>query len=338
MQFQAWKACETSVNTLHFDFETRRDGALIIYSQSNSANSFEFLEVKIVRGQLKIRYKVQSGNHETLQVCGDSLDDGSWHNLNVTYLKSNFTFFVDGYKCSSKYNLPVRKNLLSPESIEYRKAGTEDDDGYLFIGGIPKNRFDKPLKLSSVKYQTTFQGTIRRAMKSDCGGVADDLTLLGGHGVKSEVEDVCAVNNVCKNGGRCISSDGGPVCECHFTNYDGVNCERDAIKTANRPVIIVFAFVSVLVGLHEYSLESHGDVLMMMASDHVVLAAKSGTVILSGREVPQLTNINDYISNRGQIVSFTSPSQKRLPEKPERLNICLIFKVKYKIKKYKPVK
>ena len=38
--------------------------------------------------------------------------------------------------------------------------------------------------------------------------------------------DACTHHNPCQNGGICISTDGGPVCECQYIDFDGIYCDK----------------------------------------------------------------------------------------------------------------
>ena len=45
-------------------------------------------------------------------------------------------------------------------------------------------------------------------------------------GVRASTVDACEHHNPCQNGGICISTDGGPICECSYIDFDGSYCEQ----------------------------------------------------------------------------------------------------------------
>lgn len=45
-------------------------------------------------------------------------------------------------------------------------------------------------------------------------------------GVRVSQFDVCAQQDPCQNGGACINTDTGPVCECGSVDFEGQFCEK----------------------------------------------------------------------------------------------------------------
>ena len=48
-------------------------------------------------------------------------------------------------------------------------------------------------------------------------------------GVRASTVDACEHHNPCQNGGICISTDGGPICECSYIDFDGTYCEQSKL-------------------------------------------------------------------------------------------------------------
>ena len=44
-------------------------------------------------------------------------------------------------------------------------------------------------------------------------------------GVRGSAIEACEKHNPCQNGGICISTDSGPICECAFIDFVGAFCE-----------------------------------------------------------------------------------------------------------------
>ena len=45
-------------------------------------------------------------------------------------------------------------------------------------------------------------------------------------GVRSSNVDACAHSNPCKNGGECLPTDQGPVCDCNKIDFQGLFCQE----------------------------------------------------------------------------------------------------------------
>ena len=48
-------------------------------------------------------------------------------------------------------------------------------------------------------------------------------------GVRASTVDACQHHDPCQNGGICISTDGGPICECSYIDFDGVYCGQSKL-------------------------------------------------------------------------------------------------------------
>lgn len=64
----------------------------------------------------------------------------------------------------------------------------------------------------------------RRMMLQANGTVGGNGRRRGGAG-----SDACEKNDPCQHGGICISTDGGPKCQCRDTNYEGLYCETGTV-------------------------------------------------------------------------------------------------------------
>ena len=49
-------------------------------------------------------------------------------------------------------------------------------------------------------------------------------------GVRSRASDACASNNPCQNGGKCIATDNGPLCDCGKVDFSGIFCQQGKSK------------------------------------------------------------------------------------------------------------
>jgi len=55
---------------------------------------------------------------------------------------------------------------------------------------------------------------------------ADDVRLLSGSGLRSNVDESCSEYDPCQNGATCLSTDLGPVCDCSSIEYTGALCDK----------------------------------------------------------------------------------------------------------------
>ena len=55
--------------------------------------------------------------------------------------------------------------------------------------------------------------------------------MLFFQGVRASTVDACEHHNPCQNGGICISTDGGPICECSYIDFDGSYCEQSKLTS-----------------------------------------------------------------------------------------------------------
>lgn len=47
-----------------------------------------------------------------------------------------------------------------------------------------------------------------------------------GSNVSVSSVDICETEDPCQNGGICITTDSGPVCDCHNIEFEGTFCEK----------------------------------------------------------------------------------------------------------------
>ena len=63
------------------------------------------------------------------------------------------------------------------------------------------------------------------------GYAADDVRLLSGSGLRSNVDESCADYDPCQNGATCLSTDLGPVCDCSSVEYTGALCDKGELTS-----------------------------------------------------------------------------------------------------------
>lgn len=208
--FPKWSTCHNS--SIEFEFETRRSTALLLYMDDRASSSF--LELKIVRGSARLRYKQKA--HDKVQSLGDDLHDGKWHRVRVMSTQTSFGFSVDSIAHTGGDSTLSDRVLLSTGSFS----------SVTYVGGLPESFKKNPwdLSLPSSAYEIHFHGSIRNFSMEQCGNGLERAEMVSRSGIRSSVDDPCALHDPCQHGGLCISTDAGPVCECDITDYLGVYC------------------------------------------------------------------------------------------------------------------
>lgn len=216
MRCQRWMACEKSFMSFHF--RSNRDLSLLVYSED--FEFFDFLILKLIDGRAKLHYC--NGGFHYLGTCAQLLDDGNWHSIKIEVRANRFDLFVDDVSCPSKNEI----NEVCPLREFQRK------NSFVFFGGVP-DKFGSSTRMSLIKFYRKFQGTFKNVVVSQCGGKIFENFIVEDGGLRSNAEDFCVGMNPCRNGGSCVSSDFGALCECYMTSYTGTFCEKGECPEMN---------------------------------------------------------------------------------------------------------
>ncbi|GFX27087.1 neurexin-3 [Trichonephila clavipes] len=91
------------------------------------------------------------------------------------------------------------------------------------------------------KIVVKFQGAVKDVVFTSDDGIQKAQELQESQGIRTaslhpqfssngeevlSADDHCEKDNPCLNGGACISTDGGPICDCRATDYEGDLCEQ----------------------------------------------------------------------------------------------------------------
>ena len=90
--------------------------------------------------------------------------------------------------------------------------------------------------LEIIPFVSRFQGSIKDVIFTSDDGVLKPQELQESQGIRTSTfhpqlqdevaDDHCEKDNPCLNGGICISTDAGPICDCRLTDYEGDLCEQ----------------------------------------------------------------------------------------------------------------
>lgn len=230
--FPKWSTCHSS--SIEFEFETRRSTALLLYMDDRASSSF--LELKIVRGSARLRYKQKA--NDKVHSLGDDLHDGKWHRVRVMSTGTSFGFSVDSIAYTGGDSTLSNKTLQSTRSFS----------SLTYVGGLPESFKKNPrdLSLPSAAYEVHFHGSIRNFTVQQCGNGLERAEIVSRSGIRSSVDDPCALHDPCQHGGLCISTDAGPICECDITDYVGVHCTVGKFYLKLNLLLLYFSLVSYL--------------------------------------------------------------------------------------------
>lgn len=78
-----------------------------------------------------------------------------------------------------------------------------------------------------------------------------------GSNVSVSSTDICETEDPCQNGGICITTDSGPVCDCRNIEYEGTFCEKG---TFPHDSFLPFLYVVVLLYEVNTAIASYCDI------------------------------------------------------------------------------
>ncbi|GFR14175.1 neurexin-3 [Trichonephila clavata] len=224
-QFPRWLAGLNG--TLSLKFRTREPNGLLLYT--DDGGTYDFFEVKLVEGNARLRFNLGGGT--AILSAGKNLHDSHWHTLKITRNAEETILTVDS---------DVQKRLTAGPDYLFGNATT---NSAVFIGGLPEWYGSKLslLALPSAFFEPRFQGAVKDVVFTSDDGIQKAQELQESQGIRTaslhpqfssngeevlSADDHCEKDNPCLNGGACISTDGGPICDCRATDYEGDLCEQ----------------------------------------------------------------------------------------------------------------
>jgi len=219
-QFSEWSICLNA--SLLFEFQTNHSTALLVYADDGQT----FVEVRLVRGALQLRYRLSTTAKHHIATIGDNLADGRWHAVQLSDDGSRLVLTVDG-----ALNTAPRADV---DGFVQRRASTVRLTTGTFVGGLPASLRIRPgdLAVPTVVFELHLDGFVRNFRLSRCSafsiaGTATLAELVGGYGmttVDRAVDNRCETDNPCLHDGVCVNTAAGPLCECDRTDFNGMRC------------------------------------------------------------------------------------------------------------------
>ncbi|NP_001240692.1 neurexin [Aplysia californica] len=237
VEYPPWEPCLNG--SFSFEFRTSEPLSLLLYL---NRGSYSYFEVKLLKGGIRLRMNL--GERTMIIRAGQNLNDNKWHSVEVVQDGDLTTLIVDGIEHSK-----TSSGLLHT----YNGLANET---FLYLGGLPMEYESKKfnsLALPSVIFEPKFRGSVRNFFYRSCGGEAVRPQPLSSAGLLTTDVDLCERGNPCLNGGRCLTTDNGVLCDCTATEYRGDRC--DIQKIPSDATFMGTQYFS-------YNLSSRGDVMV----------------------------------------------------------------------------
>uniref|UniRef100_A0A2C9K890 Uncharacterized protein n=1 Tax=Biomphalaria glabrata TaxID=6526 RepID=A0A2C9K890_BIOGL len=216
VKYPPWEPCLNG--SFSFEFKTREQNALLLYLNKGE---YLFFEIKVYKGGVRLRVNVGEGT--LILRAGENLDNNEWHSVEVRQDGEMTYLSVDGREQQKK----------SPGLLQYYGHVTSNDT-FLVIGGLPieyESKKFKSLALPSVIFEPRFRGSIRNLFYRTCGGESIRPQPIESSGLLTNEVDLCERGNPCLNGGKCLTTDNGVLCNCASTEYKGDRCELQKVPS-----------------------------------------------------------------------------------------------------------
>lgn len=155
-QFRKWNAGLNG--TLKLEFRTAQPSGLLVYT--DDGGKFDFFELKLVEGALRLRYNLGSGAQ--ILTVGRNLSDGQWHNVTIKRAGEQTALTVD--------HVTVTRASRGKEF----SFGSYATNSPVYIGGLPAWYSGEltRLALPSVLFEPRYRGDLRNLIYSDAPGQA----------------------------------------------------------------------------------------------------------------------------------------------------------------------
>lgn len=155
-QLRKWNAGLNG--SLQLELRTGQANGLVLYT--DDGGKFDFFELKLVEGALRLRYNLGAGAH--ILTVGRNVSDGQWHNVTIRRSGEQTALAVD--------HATVTRASRGKELL-FGHLGTNSP---VFVGGLPAwyGAEMSKLALPSVLFEPRYRGDLRNIIYSDAAGQA----------------------------------------------------------------------------------------------------------------------------------------------------------------------
>ncbi|XP_070179454.1 chondroitin sulfate proteoglycan 4-like, partial [Littorina saxatilis] len=198
------------------DFKTRSENAVVLFTSGHGESKDDFLSLEIIDGRPKLSVNSGSGVLEVVLV--DAVNDGQWHELDLSIAQSTVELRVDNTRNTTR---------VGGEKSHINLAG------HLFVGGLGLKARSHALRLGLQSLQN------ERSMKGSMLGCVRNIVINSRpYGfrevqVSRHVDSVCTwsfpcATEPCVLGAECLESGQQFRCVC-----DQPVCERESSERDN---------------------------------------------------------------------------------------------------------
>ena len=152
-QFPPWDGSARS--SLSVEFRTSLPSGLLLYSDSDLANTCHFLHLTLVRGSVQLRFNSGQGG-QVLSVTSSSIksgkgfSDGQWHTVRIIRAGPNTSLTVDNNEDS----------ITCQEEDQTRISGRDaSTNHFVYLGGLP-SWFSNKLKVGKIEISRAGNGLL----------------------------------------------------------------------------------------------------------------------------------------------------------------------------------
>jgi neurexin len=153
-QFRKWNAGLNG--TLELEFRTDQPNGLLLYT--DDGGTFDFFELKLVEGALRLRYNLGGGAQ--IITSGRNLSDSRWHKAEIRRSVEQTSLTVD--------HVTVTRTSRGREFV----FGNVSTNSLVYVGGLPTWYGTKltQLALPSVMFEPRYRGAVRNLIYADLSG------------------------------------------------------------------------------------------------------------------------------------------------------------------------
>jgi len=204
-RFSPWAGCMNA--SFSFDFRTTQSipehGVLLWYADDGGRTDFFVVMLTAQRGAVRLVLRLADEVDGNVDISlGQDVNDGRWHRVEVRRKRAETFLVVDDDQGSG---------FVFGHSFHFGRGNNSD----VFVGGIPPEFVDQlsSLAMPSAVFAGRFHGSVRNVVYGNCTCERQRVGPTGGVGVRA-ADDACELDNPCRDGCLCISSDADTSCDC----------------------------------------------------------------------------------------------------------------------------
>ncbi|WKY13604.1 hypothetical protein Q1695_004441 [Nippostrongylus brasiliensis] len=221
-------------NSLSFEFKTKQSHGLLLYTDDGGVNG-NFYSISIADGRVQLDFRLGDNANDfgsrrvvnTIRIEEIRVDDDRWHSLALFQSWENVKMELDA---------SLVFKILNQRSFIFGNILKNSD---VFVGGVPQDTHVLPVMSSPLRrYARHLAGNIRNLVYRLYPQGVTSPQLLDVHGARQNEDDYCRPTGfssrerfVCRNGGRCYSTNVGPKCDCTLSEFDGKYCETEKLDS-----------------------------------------------------------------------------------------------------------